>query len=189
MLKKLMLTIGLMSAVALAACRPVDLPTAQPPASGDATPTPGAKPAPLPTSPEDGVVSATPINDEKPPSLGPADKPLPTPAYAPQAGDSALVRDAVYVSETELLLLESFPAQVVVRLGGALPTPCHELRVAVAAPEAPGKIALDVYSVVDPNRICVQVLKDFEVSVPLGAFAAGNYSVWVNDQAVGEFSP
>lgn len=172
MWKNTIIRLGLMGALALAACRPIDLP--QQPASGntDSAPEPSPvvtdDPAPAPTS-------------------GAAGQPLPTPAYAPQAGDSALVRDTAYIDSAELLQLESFPVQVVVKITGAVPTPCHQLRVAVPQPDAQGNIAIEVYSVVDPNRICAQVLKEFDASVPLSGLAPGGYTVLVNGKQVGEF--
>jgi len=82
---------------------------------------------------------------------------------------------------------KSHPPQIMLVLRGSLPTPCHHLRVAVNAPDAANRITIEVYSVVDPNRVCVQVLAPLDANIPLGSFAAGHYSVWVNGEQIGEF--
>ena len=190
MLKKTILTIGLLSALALAACRPLEVP--QPGGAAGATPTPGkdlgSGPSLILT--DDSVTSTTPkgLDDQPPVSTGPADKPLPTADYAPQPGDSALTRDTAYVEQAEVLQLESLPVQYVVSLSGNLPTPCHQLRITTAPPDAQGKIMLEVYSVVDPNRVCAMVLKSFEANVPLGALPAGDYTLFVNGEQMAEFT-
>jgi hypothetical protein len=63
-----------------------------------------------------------------------------------------------------------------------LPTPCHKLRVALSDPDAQGKILVEVYSVVDPAEICVQVLEPFAAEVPLPAYAQGETTVVVNGE-------
>lgn len=154
--------------LSLAACAPVALP-AEPPAAA-------------PTTPPDQPVSATPL----PPGVTP--EPAPTPGYAPQPGDAALSRDAAFVESVQLLMRESYPPQVSLALAGTLPTPCHQLRVSVAAPDAQGRIEVSVYSVVDPAMACIQVLESFEQAVPLNGLPAGAYTVWVNGEQAGEFS-
>jgi hypothetical protein len=107
--------------------------------------------------------------------------------FTPQPGDAALTRANVYLNEASLIIRESFPPQISLTLAGDLPTPCHQLRVEISPPDAQNKIVADVYSVVDPNQVCVQVLEPFEGSVDLGTFPTGHYTVWVNGQLAGEF--
>jgi len=123
---------------------------------------------------------------------GPA--PTPTPElppliqpYAPRPGDSSLSRGNLYLDSAELLVLESYPVQINLVLQGNLPTPCHELRVSVTAPDNENRILVEAYSLSDPQAICMQVLQPFEASIPLGSFPAGHYSVWVNGEKIGEF--
>jgi hypothetical protein len=59
--------------------------------------------------------------------------------------------------------------------------------VEIDPPDAENKIFVDVYSVTDPNQVCVQVLKPFEASIDLGTFPSGHYTVWVNGEMAGEF--
>ena len=107
--------------------------------------------------------------------------------FAPQAGDKDLVRGKVYLDESSLLIRESFPPQITLLIRGTLPTPCNSLRVDVAAPDTENNIKVDVYSLADPDTMCVQVLSPLEESVELGTFPTGHYSVWVNEEMVGEF--
>ncbi|MGB6422595.1 MAG: hypothetical protein WBF05_12225, partial [Anaerolineales bacterium] len=72
---------------------------------------------------------------------------------------------------------------------GALPTPCHELRVEISDPDEQNRIYVEVYSLSKPGEICVQVLESFDENVPLKGFPSGEYSVWVNGEEVGEINP
>lgn len=107
--------------------------------------------------------------------------------FSPKPGDSGMMRGAVYLDSAELLTLESFPLQFTLALKGSLPTPCNLLRVEISPPDAENKVMVDIYSVIDPARMCVQVLAPFEANVPLGSFPAGRYTLWVNGEMVAEF--
>ena len=112
---------------------------------------------------------------------------MPIQDYAPQPGDAALTRENVYLESTDLLSLESFPLQFMLQLKGNLPTPCNALRVVVSPPDADNKVLVDVYSVIDSNKVCAQVIQPFDVNIPLGSFSAGAYTLWVNGEQVAEF--
>jgi hypothetical protein len=123
------------------------------------------------------------------PAVGPtatADPALPS--WQPQPGDTALDRGAVFLDTQEILLLESYPVQVQLHLAGATPTPCHQLRVAVAPPDAQNQIAIAVYTVVDPGQVCTQNLAPFTQNIPLGSFPGGDYTVLVNGTQIAEFT-
>lgn len=124
--------------------------------------------------------------DQTAPSPTPETPPLIHP-YAPQSGDSLLMRGEVYLDQVDILILESYPVQITLQLTGNLPTPCHKLRVSVADPDAENRIHIQAYSVADPNAICIQILEPFDASIPLGSFPGGHYTVWVNGEKVGEF--
>ncbi|NOT04357.1 MAG: hypothetical protein HOP27_07125 [Anaerolineales bacterium] len=109
------------------------------------------------------------------------------PLYLPRPEDSKLTRGGVMLESTNLLTLESFPLQFTLELNGSLPTPCHLLRVAVNEPDSENKILLDVYSLTNPDLICTQIVKPFEVNIPLGSFPTGHYTLWVNGNQVAEF--
>jgi len=142
-------------------------------------------PAPKPTSepgilPPDTAVTSPPQDDMT------TNEPTENP-FSPQPGDSKLTRGNVFPQESSLVIRESYPPQISLNLSGDLPTPCHQLRAEVSAPDTDNKINVDVYSVVDPNQVCIQVLEPFEESIDLGTFPSGHYSVWVNGESVGEF--
>ena len=121
-----------------------------------------------------------------PPVGQPTEEPQMNPLF-PQPGDEKLTRGEAFVSEPGLLIRESFPPQIALSISGDLPTPCHQLRVAVEAPDVENRISIDAYSVVDPEMVCIQVLEPFEEMVDLGSFPPGHYSVWVNGELAGEF--
>jgi hypothetical protein len=122
----------------------------------------------------------SPVTSETPSQPGQSD-------YLPSPADGSLTRSGVYLGSVDLLTLESFPLQFMLILKGNLPTPCHQLRIAVNPPDTTDKIVVDVYSVANPDDICAQVLESFEVNYPLGSFPAGRYSLWVNGEMAVEF--
>jgi hypothetical protein len=144
-------------------------------------PGPSQSPVPEPnTLPPDAPVTSPPQNDPTP---------METPAapFAPQPGDTNLSRGPVFISESGLLIRESFPPQISLSLSGDLPTPCHNLRVNVPQPDSENIINVEVYSVVHPDQVCAQVLKPFQEEIDLGTFPGGHYTVWVNEDMAGEF--
>jgi hypothetical protein len=107
--------------------------------------------------------------------------------FAPQTGDKNLIRADIYLDEASLVIRESYPPQVSLSIVGNLPTPCHQLRVKIAEPDQENKISIEAYSLMDPNKVCVEVLEPFQEYIDLGTFRSGHYSVWVNDKLAGEF--
>jgi len=116
----------------------------------------------------------------------PADQPMENP-FAPKPDDASLSRGNAFTQEASLVIRESYPPQISLNLAGDLPTPCYQLRVQIGKPGSDNRINIDVYSVVDPDRMCTQVIKPFEASVDLGTFPQGHYSVYVNGELAGEF--
>ena len=137
-------------------------------------------PVPVEVTPPDGGVAKPPIVTMPP-------QPANSNPYSPQPGDEALKRSGIFLDSTQVLILESFPVQIVLSLKGNLPDPCHQLRVVISQPDAQKRIAVDVYSVTDPDKVCVQVLAPLDANINLGSFPAGHYTVWVNGKQVGEF--
>jgi inhibitor of cysteine peptidase len=97
-------------------------------------------------------------------------------------------RGEATINESEVLLLESYPVQVVLSLKGTFSTPCNHLRAKVEKPDAENRIQVEVFSLYDPNEICIQVLQEFETNIPLGSYPNGSYTVWLNGIQVGEFT-
>jgi hypothetical protein len=110
-------------------------------------------------------------------------------AYLPQTADANLTTGNAYpdLQSSELLVLESLPVQINLVLRGELPTPCHQLRIMLNPPDAQNRIEVQVYSVVDPDQMCIQVLEPFEATVSLSSFSNGTYFVFVNGEYLGEF--
>jgi len=104
--------------------------------------------------------------------------------WTPQASDKNLTRGEVDIQEGGILPTREDAAVSALYLSGYLPTPCNQLRVVVSAPDAQGQIQVEVYSVTDPNELCVQVLAPFAAVVPLPAYIAGETSVVVNGQPI-----
>lgn len=134
------------------------------------------------TLPPDTAVTSPPEQTE--PANEPTQNPNP---FAPGPGDANLIRGEVFVQEADLLIRESFPPQISLILKGELPTPCHQLRVEIGTPDANKQIQVAVYSVTNPDLMCTQVIMPFEESLDLGIFPGGHYSVFVNEELVGEF--
>ena len=72
-------------------------------------------------------------------------------------------------------------------LTGSTASPCHALQVDVAEADGNGRIAVEVYSLLNPNRVCAQVATSFEQEIPLRDLPSGSYTVWVNGQQVAAF--
>lgn len=106
--------------------------------------------------------------------------------YAPQVGDAKLSRSDVYLDSTQINVMESYPLQFNLQLVGSLPNPCYQLRIKTSAPDVQNRIQIEVYSVADPGAMCTEVLQPFDVTIPLGSFPTGNYSIFVNGSLIGE---
>jgi hypothetical protein len=122
------------------------------------------------------------------------DQNIPTSSEDPQApGKVPHVNDKlqpgnVFIDETQLLIMESFPPQFNLVIRGNLPTPCHQLRIIQNDPDDQNRINIEVISLVDPDEMCIQVIQPFEEVVSLGSYADGSYTVLINGEKVGEFT-
>lgn len=109
--------------------------------------------------------------------------------WEPAAGDEKRVRGEVFLDEIDLVELESDIPKFVLRISGALPTPCHEIRVTESEPDESDLIQIEVYSLIDPDEVCIQVLEPFEVIVPVSSYNKGISQVIVNGQVIGNKKP
>lgn len=105
--------------------------------------------------------------------------------WEPREGDENLIRGEVFIDEAQILLQEDDPQQHILRLSGALPTPCHQFRVIIPEPDNQEQIHIEVYSLSDPGEICIQVLEPFEASIPFDVFPSGEYEVFMNGDSIG----
>ncbi len=106
----------------------------------------------------------------------------------PLPDEDKMSRASASVVKSEILMLESYPMQITLTIEGTLPTPCHHLRAKVNPPDADNHINVEVYSMVDPGEICIQVLQEYKSSIPLGSYEAGTYTIMINGQKAGEFT-
>lgn len=109
------------------------------------------------------------------------------PAYAPQPGDSTLTKANAITNKAYVIFNDADPVEVILHISGYLPTPCHELRVAIPESDENGDIFVEIYALVAPDQICEQVLRAYDVSINLGTYPRGSYWVWLNGGRVGNF--
>ncbi len=147
----------------------------------------GCAPLTPASPPQDRVVTSPPDRGVISSTEQPVTRPDLPPIYAPRPGDEQLERGEVYLDSVDLMAMESYPPQFSLLLKGNLPTPCHQLRVVYHEPDTQNRILLEVYSLADPQAVCVQMLQPFEQSIYLGSFPAGHYTVWINGKQVSEF--
>ncbi|MBI3162589.1 MAG: hypothetical protein HYZ23_08770 [Chloroflexi bacterium] len=108
--------------------------------------------------------------------------------YAPKAEDLGWETGGIVLTSANLAeQTDSIPSQVRLTLLGFLPRTCSELRVDVADPNDQFQIMVSAYSLIDPITRCDNVLRQFETSILLGVYSAGRYTVWVNNEYVGDF--
>ncbi len=104
--------------------------------------------------------------------------------------DTGLLTGPGFISEADILILESFPVQIMLHITGELPTPCHQFRARISGPDDRNRIVVEAYSVYPSDQACIQVLEPFDENVPIPMAGApdGDYTVWLNGEQVGEFS-
>ena len=135
-------------------------------------------------SPETALPTSTPAAPvELPPVEGPAYSPL-----EPLPDEEKMIRGDISAGSAEIIMLESYPVQVVLQVSGMLPTPCNMPRAEVTGPDADNNIYVEMWTLLEPDAVCIQVLQPFEVNIPLGSYESGSYTVYLNDKEVGEFS-
>lgn len=174
----------------LAACQSeiVDAPEQKEEPALIASPEPGSdmeEATLLPNSPEEDDMS---IGQPKKPDLSPRD------------GDSKSQSGNVYIEDYALTPFESddparreelgfdpaYPLQFLLYVSGNLPDPCHELRMKVDEPDKNGRVDVQLYSLRDPDMMCIQVLQPFDFEFPL-QFPAGSYQLYLNGEKIAEF--
>lgn len=147
--------------------------------------TPGDIPSTLPTI--EAPISPTLTKTSPEVTIFPTQDYIPTGEYEPQLSDGKLSRGNANLEYINFRQLESLPVQVALELQGYLPNGCHLLRVAAKTPDAENRIYIEVYSVYSMDMMCPDVIKPFEISLSLGSFPPGHYSIWVNGELKGEF--
>lgn len=169
-----------------------------------ATPTAGAsenggeteQPAPTPAQPEGeveveasppainlpvvGVSASTPTPEsadvgagQNPPETGPSD---------PESGGGVLVEAGVFIDSVEVEVQEGDLPQVNLVVQGSLPTPCHQFAHQPEQPDSEGRINVRIFSLLDAQAECTQMLQPFEQTINLGMFPPGSYTILINGE-------
>ena len=94
--------------------------------------------------------------------------------------------DVILTSLTLSERLESTPIRAELHISGSMLSSCHELRIKVTPPNHEYQVSIEIYSIVNPNLNCENVFQQFETSLLLGEYSTGRYSIWVNDELIGD---
>lgn len=121
------------------------------------------------------------LTDDTENKASPFETPRP---WEPRIGDENLIRGEVFLDEAQIIFQEDDPQPPILRLTGALPTPCHQLRVIIPEPDNQDQIRIEVYSLTDPEEICIQVLETFEASIPFEGDLSAEYEVLVEGESI-----
>ena len=128
----------------------------------------------------------------------PTPEPTPTPSgplvispeenpYAPKPEDASMIQAGVILTSLDLSeIADLTPLRTRLTILGSMPSVCNELRIKVNPPDNTYRIDIEIYSIVNPNLNCENVFQQFETSILLGEYSAGQYSIWVNNEFVGD---
>lgn len=105
-------------------------------------------------------------------------------SYAPQPEDASLIKAGIILTSLDLSDT-SQPGRTKLTILGSMPSVCNELRVKVNPPNLAYEIAIEIYSIENPNLKCENVFQQVETSILLGEYSPGQYSIWVNSTFVG----
>lgn len=175
----------LLSAMLLSACASSPTPTPIP-ALPTSAPTVAAPATALPL-PSGGNEPAYPLPTVVPPT--PGAYPRPEDPVAPGAVDSrspvgqeeGLIIGQAPVEAIEVLIRESAPVQVSIRVEGYLPDGCTELAEVTQMRDGQ-RLIVELATVREAEAMCTQALVPFELDVPidLSGLEAGAYTIDVN---------
>ncbi len=120
----------------------------------------------------------------------PASTPVPQPSnpYAPQPGDSAMMRGDLRIVSVSASAAPSGPKDLILRFDYFQPTPCYSLRVVPGQPDAQTQIQVRAYAVTEKDKACtlMALATPLHAELDLGGYPKGHYSVWLNGAKVGE---
>lgn len=128
-------------------------------------------------SPDEPVDSGTDQPIAEPGPVGSIPEPRP-----PIDGN---VSGEVWITKADLLIMESYPIQVSLKVEGEKPTPCHEIFWTVE--DTGDTIEITMISQLNSDQSCAQVIEPFIISVPLGSWADQSRDVYLNGEKVGSF--
>jgi hypothetical protein len=109
--------------------------------------------------------------------------------YAPKTEDLNLKEDGVILTSTSLSeRYDLTPIRSELHVLGSMPSVCNELRINVNPPNSEYQVNIEIYSVADPNRKCENVFQQFKITMLLGEYSPGQYTVRVNENIVGSLA-
>ncbi|MBI5953183.1 MAG: hypothetical protein HY865_16130 [Chloroflexi bacterium] len=109
--------------------------------------------------------------------------------YEPKLEDVSLKQDGVVLTAVSLSeRYDMTPVRAELHLLGSMPSVCNELRIKVNPPNEQYQISIEIYSVADLKLNCENVFQQFKVSLLLGEYSPGQYTVWVNENFAGSMA-
>ena len=123
-----------------------------------------------------GDSATTPTSTTAPPFTVPPGLDNPVPA--------GWIESSFEPATVDLLVMESFPMQVRLDVGGDLPTPCHRPFWTVV--DDGNTVDVTIVSATATDQVCIQVIEPVEFSIPLGDYADSRV-VTVNGEEIGSF--
>ncbi len=128
------------------------------------------------------------------PIIQPAPGPAPAPGTVPIDDDGGGNLDnplpagwsdgPIFINSAELVVAESFPLQVSIKISAELPTPCNEPYWQIA--DDGTTLDVTVFTGVNPAAICIQVIQPIEFSIDLGDWDEAR-DVLLNGESLGGF--
>lgn len=100
-----------------------------------------------------------------------------------QIGVESLTRVPTVIEDAQVLVLESFPPQLVVSIRGYQPDSC-QFPVEVDQSVDGNTITLEIYRELPPNVRCAEAIVPYESNINLGSFDPGDYVIDVNGTIV-----
>jgi len=107
---------------------------------------------------------------------------------APHPGDEKFNREGVIITSVNLIArVDLNPTRIQINPSGSMPSTCGDLRLQVKPPDADYRIFIEAYSLTDPKKKCENVFQQFETNILLGVYSPGRYTIWVNENLIGDF--
>jgi hypothetical protein len=127
------------------------------------------------------LILASCLGIRLPSGVVPPDGSAPTPA--PDDGDSGATgtRSYMVIESVEGLVLQTYPAQIVLQVSGYQPDGC-EFPVVVDQRREGKKVFVEISRVLPPETVCPMVIVPYQASIRLdGGFESGSYTLHVNE--------
>jgi hypothetical protein len=135
-------------------------------------------------------VPSTTTDPDQPVDDGGGDEPIvepgpPNSVPEPRPPIDGNIDGEVWITGTDLRIMESFPIQVMLDVSGDKPTPCHEIFWTV---EDDGEVIdITMISQVSSDQVCAEVIEPFTIAVPLGSWEGESRQVVLNGEEAGSF--